>query len=709
MGPKKEKDVAVLVGAFVARPYEEQVDLLAQALLREFMHKRQYRDTLVMFDEECPRDEHTISSRALMAELMMISPERTALLKTEGIETIMEMLCKMRVDKATTVEQRWAELHQILDTKPAEVPQSYFDELSALEEEIRKTKKRIKKEKKLARKLKEEGVSPKRGAAADRGSEKKKKVKGKKDIEGLLTIDQLLDQDDSEKIEHIRQKQQGSKKSPVRSVGSKPDTHASEQLPGQDVHETPKRSKRAVGSDSDSNSSGGSSAGSRSDSDSDAGGAEDEDDYAASLRKIKEEEKLALHRRENSSSSRQGWNEGLDEVAASPPRVLSTMSPIASPPKGLSTVPTALPSAHDGSADHAHETLGNALAEELKRSLVGADRRIPSSFWNQGFYFSEHVAYGLLQNEGGCCGVLAVVQALLLTDIFGEHRMLTESVKHNALVKAFTSILTRIEPDTRRIVVVQAPSHHHHTTVNRAKTIREQVQFLSNLKKTTNFHSISDIDACMGSEVLKHWMEPDGHGLLCWMLSCILTRGVQRVQRDMDVESPLIVEHGYCSQELVNLMMSGCATSNVHDGEIQHGEDLVLRGFPSPLPVGFLSYMEHRKLLTVGGYGKSPTFPVWVINHESHYTTLFMKADRRADIQQGLVRGFTPNVAFDVFFWDQLGGQGEEIRLTVTLEATAPPMPLGRDVIVPYLNDIIRTVPEWSTARVSWNGTDPLL
>lgn len=85
-----------------------------------------------------------------------------------------------------------------------------------------------------------------------------------------------------------------------------------------------------------------------------------------------------------------------------------------------------------------------------------------------------------------------------------------------------------------------------------------------------------------------------------------------------------------------------------------------------------------------------------------------MKDDNRDSIQEAALRSFTPPCVFDLCFWDQLGGYDEEIRLTVTLEKTPVP-PVGKDVIVPYLNDIIRTVPEWKTARVGWNGTDPLL
>lgn len=53
-------------------PKSNQVDLLAQALLREFMHRHGYLDTLKTFDTECERGADTISSRAVVRQLLNI-------------------------------------------------------------------------------------------------------------------------------------------------------------------------------------------------------------------------------------------------------------------------------------------------------------------------------------------------------------------------------------------------------------------------------------------------------------------------------------------------------------------------------------------------------------------------------------------------------------------------------------------------------------
>ena len=61
-----------------------------------------------------------------------------------------------------------------------------------------------------------------------------------------------------------------------------------------------------------------------------------------------------------------------------------------------------------------------------------------------------------------------------------------------------------------------------------------------------------------------------GAGVLLLLLSCIATRGTVNICSDMDdPASPLIGDHGYCMQELVNLLLLGRAHSNVFDGIVE--------------------------------------------------------------------------------------------------------------------------------------------
>ena len=58
----------------------------------------------------------------------------------------------------------------------------------------------------------------------------------------------------------------------------------------------------------------------------------------------------------------------------------------------------------------------------------------------------------------------------------------------------------------------------------------------------------------------------------------------------MDGENtPLIGAHGYCSQEMVNLLLTGRAVSNTFDGSIKLSENGILRASDVEKTLGLLS------------------------------------------------------------------------------------------------------------------------
>ena len=90
------------------------------------------------------------------------------------------------------------------------------------------------------------------------------------------------------------------------------------------------------------------------------------------------------------------------------------------------------------------------------------------------------------------------------------------------------------------------------------------------------------------------FIEAKSHGVILLVYSVILTRGVDQVRKDMDLEeNALLNEFGYASQELINLMLVGRAASNVHDGDKDMGEDLILKGIHRQSEIGFLTFFEH--------------------------------------------------------------------------------------------------------------------
>ncbi|GLD92759.1 hypothetical protein PINS_up001338 [Pythium insidiosum] len=128
---------------------------------------------------------------------------------------------------------------------------------------------------------------------------------------------------------------------------------------------------------------------------------------------------------------------------------------------------------------------------------------------------------------------------------------------------------------------------------------------------------------------------------------------------------------------------------------------MILKGIPSRCTVGFLSLFEAYEYIQVGSFLKKPQFNIWVVCSESHYSVFFadpeLLADSTLDEKQKL----------DVFYYDGLANQDEEIRLTLTMSASAPRCKPKADELIPPLNLVLQT--NWPRATIDWNGVEPLL
>lgn len=115
----------------------------------------------------------------------------------------------------------------------------------------------------------------------------------------------------------------------------------------------------------------------------------------------------------------------------------------------------------------------------------------------------------------------------------------------------------------------------------------------------------------------------DSQGVILLVYSAIMTRGIDKAKSDMDLEScTMINEHGYASQEILNLMLTGEAKTNVHDGDKDMG-GLILKGISKQSDVGFLTFYEAFGYFEVGTHLKQPRLPIWIIYSESHYSIMF--------------------------------------------------------------------------------------
>jgi ubiquitin carboxyl-terminal hydrolase MINDY-3/4 len=112
-------------------------------------------------------------------------------------------------------------------------------------------------------------------------------------------------------------------------------------------------------------------------------------------------------------------------------------------------------------------------------------------------------------------------------------------------------------------------------------------------------------------------------GVLLMVMSLTATRPFLQQEFDDPVGSRLVAQFGHTGQELINLLLTGQAVSNVFDNTLSPSGDMVCRGIQSRPVIGYLSQLEAMRYLEVGGYYKSPLCPIWVVGSTSHFTVLF--------------------------------------------------------------------------------------
>ncbi|CEG43970.1 protein fam188b [Plasmopara halstedii] len=347
----------------------------------------------------------------------------------------------------------------------------------------------------------------------------------------------------------------------------------------------------------------------------------------------------------------------------------------------------------------------------VQQLLFGSSKKSFSSHWyEQGFVFStiQDLQYGLIQHQGGPCGVLAVVQGYVLRFLLleGQNDWKNSGILQleRVLAQALAFILwqSAVASQASKCVVV---------IKNNARS--KQCSFMASLK--LHIASSEEQTRQIITAYISQFTDPKGSGLVQFILSVLFTKGVELIYSEMDqlardTGGQLIGAHDYCTQELVNLLICGYARSNVFDGDQNLGDTntsdsdaLLLCGIPSQPVLGFLSLFEAYGNLVVGSFLKHPRVNIWVVCSESHYSVLFAADPGAVDD-----RTFDIRPSVDLLYYDGLAFQDKEIHLTVnTLALVDCITTVSHDDLIPPLDLVIRT--KWPRATVEWNGTEPLL
>ncbi|CAN6445417.1 unnamed protein product [Victoria cruziana] len=348
------------------------------------------------------------------------------------------------------------------------------------------------------------------------------------------------------------------------------------------------------------------------------------------------------------------------------------------------------------------EELSLADAEGLFSMVFGegAPKDIIEHWCKQGIKFSSdpETSMGLVQHEGGPCGVLAPIQAFILkyllfctvelcssgcnirpnTTVLKKLSQksctpmeyffsLNEGEKTRALVLSMVEILFLCGNGKKAVVVTLSAIDPHAgeksedtdrsemiakaldgCSIESASDLRRFLRIYTHSSQMAIFHQIKAMLPVFQSRL----------GALLFLFSALLSRGLERVQADRDDPSlPLVTApFGHASQEIVNLLLCGQAVPNVFDGRMDLGGGMFLKGIPTFVEVGFLSLLESLNLCKVGQYLKCPKWPIWVLGSESHYTVLFALDTSVQDENEFVKRESEIRRAFDAE--DQSGGGG---------------------------------------------------
>ncbi|XP_023777778.1 probable ubiquitin carboxyl-terminal hydrolase MINDY-4 isoform X5 [Cyanistes caeruleus] len=332
-----------------------------------------------------------------------------------------------------------------------------------------------------------------------------------------------------------------------------------------------------------------------------------------------------------------------------------------------------------------------SLAKELKNLLFGSSLCCFSEEWKmQSFTFNNipQLKYGIVQKKGGPCGVLAAVQACVLQQlIFADSnrnkdtRCLQPSEAHRTkcLSLALADILWRAG-DHEKALVALPSGRQQFTPTGKYKA--------DGILETLILHSATRYEDLIGFlQQNIHQFEIGPYGCILLTVSVILSRSINLVRNDFDVlTNRLIGSHGYCTQELVNLLLTGKAVSNVFNNVIEldsgNGNITILKGITSRSDIGLLSLFEHYDVCQVGCYLKTPKYPIWLVCSESHFSVLFC-------LEKDVLSDWKTGRRFDLYYYDGLANQDEEIRLTVDTTQVCPEN--KENDLTPPLEHCIRT------------------
>lgn len=361
--------------------------------------------------------------------------------------------------------------------------------------------------------------------------------------------------------------------------------------------------------------------------------------------------------------------------------------------------PAAAPSASAGTVAEPKksENLAKELsvddANQLFSMVFGSNvsKEILAQWTNQGIRFSPdpETSMGLVQHEGGPCGVLAALQGFVLKYLLfvpeqsssaqksetssqrepvtpEQFASLPEETRKRALVRSMAEILFRCGSNKKAVIATLDVLNHDgqgNNDLAKDEIILKALEGLSiesalDLQKSLRAITYTSYPSTLQKLDKMIPVFESRMGAMLFLISTLLSRGLESIQADRDDPSlPLVTApFGHASQEIVNLLLCGQSVANVFDERMDLGGGMFLKGVSTNVEVGFLTLLESLNFCKVGQNLKRPKWPIWVVGSESHYTVLFAFGPSVQDENEMEERESKIRRAFDA--QDQSGGGG---------------------------------------------------
>mmetsp|Transcript_5830 Transcript_5830/g.11024 ORF Transcript_5830/g.11024 Transcript_5830/m.11024 type:complete len:626 (+) Transcript_5830:114-1991(+) len=262
----------------------------------------------------------------------------------------------------------------------------------------------------------------------------------------------------------------------------------------------------------------------------------------------------------------------------------------------------------------------------------------------------RHYFWGLVQTHGGPCGVITAIQAEMIKSLKlyeDFDKVVSPQEAEMALCDGLGRILARcaVAPpvDSDRMstpacnlscVKIVTSDFGSDLSMSNFLSFGERLNSVTVYSKLSTKPDTIDEEIEFLAEATSEFLFKSGTvkvfgcpcGVILFLLSIVMTRGVETIQADMDDPSNahLTAQFGHSSQELINLFLTGQASSNTFDNVvILGGGSLKCYGIQNQPDIGYLSQLEALRYCSVGSFYKSPKFPIWIIGSSSHFTVLF--------------------------------------------------------------------------------------